>query len=127
MTILQSSQTRGFFDPISLGFFVDGDFEKLHYENDDIRLKTKATIFHEITHYLQFYGTTFGNTYLFHQWASLVEKLEFIREIQKTERHITTPLSRYKHKYPDEFTWVGMQSEKYYRQECNPPSAQKTH
>ena len=118
MTILKSSQTRGFFDPITLGFFVDGDFEKLYkYKNDDIRLKTKSTLFHEITHYLQFYGTTFGNSYLFHQWTSLAEKLEFIRELQKTEEGLSTPLSRYRHKNPDEYTWVNMQSEKYYQQE----------
>ena len=96
MTLLHSSNTRGFFDPITLGFFVDGDLESLtKYKNDDIRLKTKATLHHELTHYFQFYGTTFGNLYLFHQWAGLAFNLTKLRKIQQEITALQTPLSQY--------------------------------
>ena len=65
MTVLASSELRGWFEPITLGLHAPTDFEELRkYPNDDVSIPSAAAFVHELSHYLQFYGTVFGYSYL---------------------------------------------------------------
>ncbi|MFA4906978.1 MAG: hypothetical protein WC602_01775 [archaeon] len=67
MTLLKGEIARGSFDTITLGLTAPTDLNSLmeyNPENDDPTLIGAATFFHELSHYLQFYGTSFGYFYL---------------------------------------------------------------
>lgn len=64
MTILASGEVRGFFDPIAIGLHLPVDPAELGRYSDDVAATNAATMIHEVTHYLQFFGTVFGYTYL---------------------------------------------------------------
>lgn len=70
----------GFFDPISLGLHLPKLDSKY---SDDYELIKQGTFIHELTHYLQFYGTTFGFSYLFHIFISTAYFIKVIRQLGK--------------------------------------------
>lgn len=65
MTVLSSTDYRGHFDPISLGLHAPTDLDEITKPKDGFSWRDKATFVHELSHYLQFYGTVFGYSYLF--------------------------------------------------------------
>ena len=65
MNNLKSSNARGFFDPVSLGLHIPQSFTSEDLYSDDLDLLDKGTLIHELTHYLQFFGTCFGFFYQF--------------------------------------------------------------
>lgn len=102
MTRLASGKFRGFFDPITLGLFVDGDISDGEHPRDDITLSNIATYYHEITHYIQFFGTTLGNLYLHHVWCGLFFGLEGLRILQKDNPRLRPPFSKYDISFPED-------------------------
>jgi len=93
-TFLNTTE-RGFFDPITLGIFVPTDFNKLARYTDETSFCDSATFFHELSHYLQFYGTTFGVFYLKHVHLRTTMIVEMLRVIEKRDKFIQTPAYRY--------------------------------
>jgi hypothetical protein len=66
MTVLSSSnyRFRGYFDPVTLGLHAPIDFKDMTRYIDDVTVSGAATFVHELSHYMQFYGTVFGYTHL---------------------------------------------------------------
>jgi len=64
VTILRSSERRGLFDPISLGLYAPTELSQIGKYIADHPMRDASTFVHELSHYLQFYGTAFGYCYL---------------------------------------------------------------
>ena len=72
-------ENRNFFDPITLGLSLQNSPLELFRYNDDISIANAGTFIHELTHYLQFYGSVFGYHYLINQWGTTVMLADYMR------------------------------------------------
>ena len=89
---------RGFFDPISLGIYLQFDYSEYKSKGkfvDTEKIEAFGSFAHEFSHYLQFYGTTFGLFYL----MMLTEITEVTKKIifglEKHHSNLSTPLLKY--------------------------------
>jgi hypothetical protein len=102
MTKLNSTLSRGFFDPITLGLYVPSNFNDMVSYKDDISTKTFSTFVHELTHYLQFYGSIFG----YFNLLSIGMTVDFIEELfqdySKREK-LKFPLLQYAEPFTENF------------------------
>jgi hypothetical protein len=91
-------QYRGFFDPISLGIYLK--FPLSEYKNKDLFIDTEkldafGSFAHEFTHYLQFYGTTFGIYYILNLLDITEITKKLIVELEKKHSNLKTPIISY--------------------------------
>ena len=89
---------RGFFDPITLGIYLQFDYTE--YKNKDFFIDTEkidafSSLVHEFSHYLQFYGTTFGLIHLMNLQKVTEITKKLIKETEKQNKKLSTPLLKY--------------------------------
>ncbi len=76
MTVLPAGGFRGHFDPVSLGLHAPAYFDQMKLENEDSTADWSVFV-HELTHYMQFYGSALGIGYV----HAIYGRVEFLERI----------------------------------------------
>jgi len=85
MSQLNEVSVRGVFDPVTLGLYVPSNILSKPSYLDEPTITEHATFFHELTHYYQFYGSTFGYLCLLGIYGYSTSLAEILRQLSRRE------------------------------------------
>ena len=101
MTFLKNGEFTGFFDVFSSGIYVDKDWgSKAVKSRDDNAIWDLSIYVHELTHYLQFLGSSFGLSFFLKYFQNAKYLKEFIKRTSSIRNKM--PFSMWQYEFKDD-------------------------